>query len=172
MRYTLEIKELKARIEAILFAMGDAVSIKSISNAVAVDEDTIKKVIHVMMDEYEGLEHGLKIIELDNSFQMCTKKEMYETLIKLVKIPKKYNLTDPLLETLSIVAYKQPVTRADIDAIRGVKSDHAINKLIELGFITESGRLNVPGKPIVFKTTEEFLRAFGINSLESLPKNI
>ena len=94
---------------------------------------------------------------------------MYETLIKVTNVPKKHNLTDALLETLSIVAYKQPVTRADIEAIRGVKSDHAVNKLIEYGLIEEAGRLQAPGKPLVFGTTEDFLRSFGIKSLEDLP---
>ena len=90
-------------------------------------------------------------------------------MIKVTNVPKKHNLTDALLETLSIVAYKQPVTKADIEAIRGVKSDHAVNKLIEYGLIEEAGRLQAPGKPLVFGTTEDFLRSFGIKSLEDLP---
>ena len=160
----MELKILKAKIEAILFAIGKSVRLTAIAEAVELDEDTVKKVIHTMMDEYEDEGHGISIIELEDSFQMCTKAEMYETLIKVTNVPKKHNLTDALLETLSIVAYKQPVTRADIEAIRGVKSDHAVNKLIE-----EAGRLQAPGKPLVFGTTEDFLRSFGIKSLEDLP---
>lgn len=165
----MELKILKAKIEAILFAIGKSVRLTAIAEAVELDEDTVKKVIHTMMDEYEDEGHGISIIELEDSFQMCTKTEMYETLIKVTNVPKKHNLTDALLETLSIVAYKQPVTRADIEAIRGVKSDHAVNKLIEYGLIEEAGRLQAPGKPLVFGTTEDFLRSFGIKSLEDLP---
>ena len=165
----MELKILKAKIEAILFAIGKSVRLTAIAEAVELDEDTVKKVIHTMMDEYEDEGHGISIIELEDSFQMCTKAEMYEALIKVTNVPKKHNLTDALLETLSIVAYKQPVTRADIEAIRGVKSDHAVNKLIEYGLIEEAGRLQAPGKPLVFGTTEDFLRSFGIKSLEDLP---
>ena len=165
----MELKILKAKIEAILFAIGKSVRLTAIAEAVELDEDTVKKVIHTMMDEYEDEGHGISIIELEDSFQMCTTAEMYETLIKVTNVPKKHNLTDALLETLSIVAYKQPVTRADIEAIRGVKSDHAVNKLIEYGLIEEAGRLQAPGKPLVFGTTEDFLRSFGIKSLEDLP---
>ena len=165
----MELKKLKARIEAILFAMGKSVRLTAIAEAVELDDDTVRKVIHTMMDEYEDEAHGISIIELEDSFQMCTKADMYETLIKVTNVPKKHNLTDALLETLSIVAYKQPVTRADIEVIRGVKSDHAVNKLIEYGLIEEAGRLQAPGKPLVFGTTEDFLRSFGIKSLEDLP---
>ena len=156
----MELKKLKAKIEAVLFAIGKSVRLTAIAEAVELDEDTVKKVIHTMMDEYEDEGHGISIIELEDSFQMCTKSDMYETLIKV---------TNALLETLSIIAYKQPVTKADIEAIRGVKSDHAVNKLIEYGLIEEAGRLQAPGKPLVFGTTEDFLRSFGIKSLEDLP---
>lgn len=169
MNEKVELKQLKAKIEAILFAMGKSVRLAAIAEAVGLDEDTVRKVIHTMMDEYEDEGHGISIIELEDSFQMCTKASMYEILIKVTNVPKKHNLTDALLETLSIVAYKQPVTRADIEAIRGVKSDHAVNKLIEYGLIEEAGRLQAPGKPLVFGTTEDFLRSFGIKSLEDLP---
>ena len=165
----MELKQLKAKIEAILFAIGKSVRLAAIAEAVELDEDTVRKVIHTMMDEYDDEAHGINIIELEDSFQMCTKATMYEALIKVTNVPKKHNLTDALLETLSIVAYKQPVTIADIEAIRGVKSDHAVNKLIEYGLIEEAGRLQAPGKPLVFGTTEDFLRSFGIKSLEDLP---
>ncbi len=100
---------------------------------------------------------------------MCTKREMYEYLIRVAKQPKKAVLTDVMLETLSIIAYKQPVTKAEIEKIRGVKCDHAVNKLIEYGLVTELGRLDAPGRPILFGTTEEFLRNFGVQSLDDLP---
>ena len=100
---------------------------------------------------------------------MCTKKEMYEYLIRVAKQPKKYVLTDVLLETLSIIAYKQPVTKLEIEKIRGVKSDHAVNKLVEYNLVCECGRLDAPGRPILFGTTEEFLRRFSVQSVEDLP---
>ncbi|MBP5305589.1 MAG: SMC-Scp complex subunit ScpB [Lachnospiraceae bacterium] len=165
----MEIKELKARIEAILFTMGEAVELTRIAEAVEHDPDTVRKVIRSMMDDYDDESRGIKIIELDGSFQLCTKAEMYESLIRIAHVPKKHVLTDVLLETLSIVAYKQPITRQEIEAIRGVKCDHAVNKLIEYNLICEVGRLDAPGRPLVFGTTEDFLRSFGIESLEDLP---
>ena len=122
-----------------------------------------------MMERYEKEDRGIRIIELEDSFQLCTKKEMYEYLIRVAKQPKRYALTDVLLETLSIVAYKQPVTKLEIEKIRGVKSDHAVNKLVEYGLIEETGRLDAPGRPLLFGTTEEFLRRFSVQSLDDLP---
>lgn len=164
----MKIEEIEAQIEAILFTMGEAVETERIAQALGHDTQTIKKIIHNMMDKYDDT-RGINIIELDNSFQMCTKPQMYETLIKLTHVPKKHVLTDVLLETLSIVAYKQPITRIAIENIRGVKCDHAINKLIEYNLICEVGRLDAPGRPILFGTTEEFLRCFGVKSLDELP---
>ena len=114
-------------------------------------------------------DRGIQILEMDDSFQMCTKKNAYEYLIRIAKQPKRYVLTDVMLEALSIVAYKQPVTRLEIDKIRGVKTDHAVNKLIEYGLIEEVGRLDAPGRPIQFGTTQEFFRRFGLQSLDELP---
>ena len=165
----MEIKELEAIVEAILFTMGEAVEVERIAAAVELDEDTVRKVIRNMMDRYEAQDRGIKIIELEGAFQMCTKASMYEYLVKIAHVPKKHVLTDVLLETLSIIAYKQPITKQEIEAIRGVKSDHAVNKLIEYNLVSEIGRLDAPGRPIVFGTTEEFLRSFGIASLEDLP---
>jgi len=122
-----------------------------------------------MMDKYEADDRGVRIIELDGAFQMCTKKEMYEYLIRIAKQPKRHVLTDVLLETLSIIAYKQPVTKLEIEKIRGVKSDHAVNKLVEYNLVEEKGRLDAPGRPLLFGTSEEFLRRFGIQSTQELP---
>lgn len=165
----LQIKKLEAVIEAILFTMGDAVELERIAAAVEHDEDTTRKVIRSMMDRYEEEDRGIQIIELDGAFQMCTKSSMYESIIKIAHVPKKYVLTDVLLETLSIIAYKQPITKIEIEAIRGVKTDHAVNKLVEYNLVCEVGRLDAPGRPILFGTTEDFLRHFGIQSLEDLP---
>lgn len=166
----VEIQKIEAAIEAILFTMGDSVELEKIAMAVGHDNKTTKKIIHKMMDKYESSNRGIKICELENSYQMCTKQDMYEYLIKVASQPKKHILTDVLLETLSIVAYKQPVTKTEIEKIRGVKCDHAINKLVEYNLISELGRLDAPGRPLLFGTTEEFLRQFGITSIEDLPE--
>lgn len=165
----MNIKELEAVIEAILLTMGEAVEVERIAAAVEHDEDTVRRLIRNMMTRYEETDRGIRIIELDGSFQLCTKPEMYEYLIKVAHVPKKHVLTDVMLETLSIIAYKQPITRLEIEKIRGVKCDHAVNKLVEYNLICEAGRLDAPGRPILFATTEEFLRYFGIESLEELP---
>ena len=165
----MELQQLEAQIEAILFTMGEAIEVERIAKALGHDADTIRKVVRNMMDRYDALDRGIQIIELDDAFQMCTKQTMYDAIVKIHHIPKKHVLTDVLLETLSIVAYKQPITRTEIEAIRGVSCEHVINKLVEYRLIKEVGRMNVPGKPILFGTTEEFLRNFGLVSLEELP---
>lgn len=165
----MTIEKTEGIIEAILFTMGESVELEKIAAAIEHDEETTRKLIHNMADRYEAEDRGVRIIELDNSFQMCTKPEAYEYLIRIAKQPKKYVLTDVLLETLSIIAYRQPVTKLEIEKIRGVKTDHAVNKLVEYELVQEVGRLDVPGRPILFGTTEEFLRHFGVTSLEELP---
>ena len=165
----MELKRIEAQVEAILFTMGEAVELDRIAAALNQDEDTMRKLIHNMMDRYEGEERGIQIIELDGAFQLCTKPTMYESIIKITHVPKKHVLTDVLLETLSIIAYKQPITKLQIEAIRGVKSDHAVNKLVEYNLVSEMGRMDAPGRPILFGTTEEFLRCFGLQSLDALP---
>ena len=162
-------KQLESIIEAILFTMGDSVEVSKIASAIEQDVPTTEKLIHNMMDKYQKEERGIRIIELDHAYQLCTKPEMYEYLIRIAKQPKKYVLTDVMLETLSIIAYKQPVTKAEIEKIRGVKCDHAINKLVEYELVKELGRLDAPGRPILLGTTEEFLRCFGVQGLEELP---
>ncbi len=165
----VQVKRLEAAIEAILFTMGEAIEIGRIAAALEQDEDTIREILQNMMRRYEEEDRGIQIVELDGAFQMCTKALMYETLIKIAHVPKKQVLTDVLLETLSIIAYKQPITKQEIEAIRGVKTDHAVNKLVEYNLVCEVGRMDAPGRPILFGTTEEFLRSFGIQSLEELP---
>lgn len=165
----MEIKKLQGMIEAMLFTLGEAIEVDRIAKALNHDVETVRKVIRRMMDDYEMEDRGIHMIELDGAFQLCTKVEMYDTIIKLTHIPKKHTLTDVLLETLSIIAYKQPVTKQEIELIRGVKSDHAVNKLVEYNLVQEVGRMDAPGRPILFGTSEEFLRSFGIQSLGDLP---
>ena len=165
----MELDKTEAVIEAVLFTMGEAVSAEKIGAAIGHDRETTRKIVHQMMDRYNSREGGMEIIELEDSFQLATRREHYEALIKVAKQPKKYVLTDVQLEVLSIVAYKQPVTRQEIEKIRGVNSDHALNRLVEYGLVGEAGRLDAPGRPILFGTTEEFLRNFGVRSIDELP---
>ena len=165
----MEIKKLEAAIEAVLFTMGESVELTQIASAIQQDKETTRKLLNNMMDRYQEENRGIQIIELENSFQMCTKKEYYQYLINIALHPQKPALTDVMLETLSIIAYKQPVTKAEIEKIRGVKCDHAINKLVEYELVKELGRLDAPGRPILLGTTEEFLRCFGVQGLEELP---
>lgn len=165
----MKISKLEGVIEAILFTMGESVELQKIAAAIDQDEATTRKMIYRLMDRYKAADRGMQIIELQDAFQMCTKSEMYEYLIKVAKQPRKYALTEVQLETLSIIAYKQPVTKLEIEKIRGVKSDHAVNKLVEYDLVCEVGRLNAPGRPLLFGTTEEFLRRFSVQSIEDLP---
>jgi len=164
-----ETKLLLAHVEAILFTMGESVEVSRIAEALGYDEETVLNVINNLRERYEDESFGVQILELDGSFQMCTKPSMYESIIKITNVPKKIVLTDVLLETLSIIAYKQPITKQEIENIRGVNSDHSVNKLLEYNLICEVGRKNAPGRPCMFGTTEEFLRNFGISSLDELP---
>ena len=165
----LDIQKIEASIEAILFAVGEAVSIDSLAAAMDLNKDEIVKIVHNMMDKYDAMDRGIKIIELEDSFQLCSKNDYYDILSKVVNMPKKHILTDVLLETLSIVAYKQPITRTEIEAIRGVSCVHAVNKLVEYHLIEEVGRLEAVGRPILFGTTDDFLRSFGVQSTDDLP---
>ena len=166
----LKIKQMEGIIEAILFTMGDSVEVGKIARALEQDEATTRKVIHKLMDKYAAEDRGIRIIELDGAYQMCTKEEYYDYLVKMALQPKKAVLSDVMLETLSIIAYKQPVTKLEIEKIRGVKCDHAIAKLMEYGLVQEVGRLDAPGRPILLGTTEEFLRNFDVQGLDALPE--
>ena len=166
----MDLERIEAAIEAVLFTMGESVEVDKIAAAIEQDAETTKRIIHNMMDKYDAADRGIKIIELENSFQMCTKAEYYDTLIKVASQPRKYVLTDALLETLSIIAYKQPVTKLEIEKIRGVNSDHAVSRLVEYGLACEVGRLDAPGRPMLLGTTEDFLRTFGVQSLDELPE--
>ena len=132
-------KELLGAVEAILFAMGESVSLSKIASAIGKDETEAKRLLEELKKQYQKKERGIQLIELEDSYQLCTKPELYDYLIQVAKQPKKHVLTDVLLETLAIVAYKQPVTKIEIEKIRGVKSDHAVNKLVEYDLVCEVG---------------------------------
>lgn len=165
----MEREKAEAVIEAVLFTMGESVGVSRLAEVIGEEVGVTKEILSDMMRKLEREDRGVEIIELEDAYQMCTKGSMYEYLLKIAKTPKKYVLTDALLETLSIIAYKQPVTRLEIERVRGVNSDHAVNRLVELGLAAEVGRMDAPGRPLLFGTTEEFLRSFGVRSLDELP---
>ena len=166
----MEEKKYKAIIEGILFSMGESVELEKIAGTLGLDQKKTKDLIDEMRNEWEEQKRGVTITELDGAYQMCTRPEIYEYLIKIAKQPKRRVLTDVLLETLSIIAYKQPVTRIEIEEIRGVQSGGMIQKLLLLDLIKEDGRLDAPGRPILYSTTTNFLDYFGIKTLSELPE--
>lgn len=166
----MEKDKAKAVLEAILFTMGDSVELDRLAAVIEEDKDTTRKPLDEMAADYEKKDRGISLTTLEDAVQMCTKSELYEYLIKIAKTPRKFVLTDTLLETLSIIAYKQPITRLEIEKVRGVSCDHAVNRLLEFDLITEVGRMDAPGRPLLFGTTEQFLRSFGVKSIEDLPE--
>ncbi len=164
-----DLEEQERVVEAVLFTMGQSVEVSRLAAAMGQDEDCARKAAVRLKKRYDEERKGLQILELENAFQMCTRAEYYPHLIRVAAAPKRQVLTDVVLETLSIIAYQQPITKLEIEKIRGVKSDHAVNKLVEYNLVCEVGRLDAPGRPMLFATTEEFLRRFGIGTTEDLP---
>jgi len=162
-------KEQEAIIEAVLFTMGNSVELRQLAAAIGQDQDVARRAVERLIKRYRSSKSGMEITQLEDSYQMCTKAAYYENLIRVAATPKKQVLTEVVLETLSIIAYKQPVTKMEIEKIRGVKSDHAVNRLVEYNLVYEVGRLDAPGRPALFATTEEFLRRFGVGSVQDLP---
>ncbi len=162
-------EEMESVIEGILFVMGNSVEPERIAKAIGRDKKEVISCIEDMKQRWDNEGRGVRITELDGAYQMCTSPNIYEYLIRIAKQPRKYVLTDVLLETLSIIAYKQPITKSEIEKIRGVSCEHAVSKLVEYQLICELGRLDAPGRPMLFGTTEEFLRSFGVASIEELP---
>ena len=162
-------KEQEAVIEAVLFTMGKAVELEKLALAIGQDRETARQAVERLKERYEKDKRGMEIVQLEGSYQMCTRTGFYENLIRVAAAPKKQVLTEVMLETLSIIAYKQPVTKLEIEKIRGVKSDHAVNRLVEYNLVYEVGRMDAPGRPALFATTEEFLRRFGVGGLSDLP---
>lgn len=166
----VDFKEQESVVEAVLFTMGQSVEIRQLAAALECSEEEAETAAERLRKRYEQANGGMQILRLENSFQMSSQVRYYGNLIKVAATPKKQVLTDVVLETLAIIAYKQPITKADIEKIRGVKSDHAVNRLIEYNLVYEAGRMDAPGRPALFATTEEFLRRFGISSTENLPE--
>ncbi|MEA4815488.1 MAG: SMC-Scp complex subunit ScpB [Lachnospiraceae bacterium] len=165
----LKLSELEAVVEALLFLSGDSVSLQSIATAIKMDKATTKAIVNSLIDKYHEEKRGLRIIELNGSYQMCTSPQCFSYLQEMYSSSERQGLSETLLETLAIIAYKQPITKAQIEEIRGVSAEHAVNRLIEKGLVCEKGRMDTPGRPILFGTTEEFLRYFGFSSTKELP---
>lgn len=168
--YTDDPKKVEAAIEAILFATGEAVTVADLAKVLSLPPNEVRERVASLAASCEEAERGVQIIFLDDAVQMCTRKDYYGALIRYELQPRKPRLTDVMLETLSVIAYRQPVTKAEIERIRGVNSDHAVNRLLEYGLVKELGRAKLPGRPLLFGTTEEFLRRFGLSSREDLPE--
>ena len=165
-----DFREQEAVVEAVLFTMGQSVEIRQLAAALENSEKEAEEAAERLRDRYDQEMRGMQILKLEDSYQMSTRSQYYSSLIKVAATPKKHVLTDVIMETLAIIAYKQPVTKADIERIRGVKSDHAVNRLIEYNLVYEAGRMDAPGRPALFATTEEFLRRFGVSSTVNLPE--
>lgn len=161
--------KIKSAIEALLFVSGDPLTVKDLSNSLEVSPKFIANLLNEMVLEYEDEKRGIKLISINGEYQLVTKAENSDYIQKLLRKNKRQSLSQASLESLAIIAYKQPITRVDIDEIRGVKSDSALQRLLEKDLIKEVGRLEVPGRPILFGTTEEFLRQFGLKELKELP---
>lgn len=160
---------LKGRAEAVLFALGRAVTLNELNIALETDVKEVKKVLSELMDEYENDSRGLVIKCINDTYLLTTKAEYSNSIAKIINIPDKFKFTDAVLEILSVIAYKQPVTRSEIEEIRGVGCGNNINRLIDYELIEEKGRLDTPGHPIIFGTTDKFLLTFGISNLTELP---
>ena len=165
----MDLTKCVAAIETILFAMGDSVEISTLADVLEISMEEAEEAVRTLEERCGAPESGLMVNRFEESVQLSSRPEYYEYLVKIAKAPKKQVLTDTLMETLSIIAFKQPVTRAEVENIRGVNSDFAISKLVSFDLVQEVGRKDAPGRPLLFGTTQQFLRSFGISSLTDLP---
>ena len=162
-------KEFYPSVEAILFASGDAISAEKIARMIDIPVEHVEDILFDLKEKYKSDEHGITIRQVADGYQMCTKKE-YATIIGSLELVREPKLSRPALETLSIIAFRQPVTKQEIEFIRGVKSERILGSLLDGRFIKEAGRKDTIGRPILYATTKHFLTAFGLNSLLDLPK--
>ena len=166
----MEIEKSKAIIEAILFAAGRIVKSSELILVLEKNEEEIHTIIKSMQEEYKANNRGIEIIQVEDGYQLATKKELYEYIYPILDKRTKPNLSTAALETLAIIAYNPRITRAEIEAIRGVSADACVYKLLEFGLVEEAGKTDLPGKPMSYKTTDEFLKMFGYTSLKDLPE--
>ena len=166
----MELKQTEAAIEALLFAAGEPVGVERICLALEQDRATVDAVCQRLADQYSYERRGLRLVRLDNAYQLCSAPEYADLIRTAFETRKPAKLSQPALEVLAIIAYYQPTTRAYIDQVRGVDSSYTVSLLLERELIEEAGRLAVPGRPIQYRTTKNFLRSFGLSSLEELPE--
>lgn len=166
----MDIEKIKGVIEAILFASGRVVKINELVSVLEINTEDVISILEHMRQEFEEKNRGIEIIKVNDGYQMCTKKEYYEYIYPIFDKRSKPNLSNAALETLAIIAYNPGITRAEIESIRGVNSDATIYKLLEYNLIIDAGKLDVPGRPTTYKTTENFLKMFGYSTLEELPE--
>lgn len=166
----MELKELQAALEGILFASGEPVAVERLCMGLDVDRATVELVAQHLMDEYSFQRRGIRLIRLDNSYQLCSAPEYADHIRKTLENRKPARLSQSALEVLAVIAYYQPATRAYVDQIRGVDSSYTVGLLLERDLIEECGRLAVPGRPILYRTTKNFLRSFHLSSLDELPE--
>ena len=166
----MDLKEIESAMEGILFAAGEPVGVERICMSLEVDRDTVDSVAKRLMDYYSYERRGIRLIRLDTSYQLCSAPEYADLIRKTFESRKPARLSPPALEVLSIIAYYQPTTRAYVDQVRGVDSSYTVSLLLDRELIEECGRLAVPGRPILYRTTATFLRSFGLSSLEELPE--
>lgn len=166
----MEIDKMKAIIEAILFASGRPVEIKELISALELPEEDIIQIIESMKADFQEANRGIEIIKVESGYTLCSKKEYYDYIYPLFDNRAKPNISNAAMETLAIIAYNPKITRAEIESIRGVNSDTTIYKLLEYNLIEDAGKSDLPGKPTIYQTTEEFLKTFGISNLDELPE--
>ena len=166
----METKEIVSVVEGILFASGEPVSIERICMATELDRPTAEQVLRRLGDYYAYERRGIRLVQMDESYQLCSSPDYADTIRRAFEIRKSAKLSQPALEVLTIIAYYQPTTRAYVDQVRGVDSSYTMSLLLERGMIEECGRLQVPGRPHLYRTTKKFLRDFHLSSLEELPE--
>ena len=166
----MELKEIESAIEGVLFAAGEPVGVVRLCVALDIDRITADSVCQRLADAYRYERRGIRLVRLDNSYQLCSAPEFADCIRRAFESRRPARLSQPALEVLAIIAYYQPVTRAYVDQVRGVDSAYTVGLLLERELIEESGRLAVPGRPILYRTTRNFLRSFGLSSLEELPE--
>jgi segregation and condensation protein B len=170
--YSDDDRRIKGIIEAVLFAVGNPVSVRELAELLELNEKQVRRHLNEMSEYYNDDSRGLYLVEFNNKVQISTKPEYGDYIKRFVKPDSRQNLSQAALETLAIVAYKQPITKAEVDEVRGVRSERAIATLVERGLIAESGRLETTGRPIIYSTTEDFLKYFGFKSISELPELI
>lgn len=166
----MEIKDIESALEGILFAAGEPVGVERLCLALELDRETVDAVAQRLADQYSYERRGIRLLRLDTAYQMCSAPEYADYIRKAFETRKPAQLSQPALEVLATIAYFQPTTRAYVDQVRGVDSSYTVSLLLERGLIEECGRLSVPGRPILYRTTRDFLRCFSLNSLDDLPE--